>query len=242
MEIYVPQPRESAKILELDKLATFRRQGFDASLECADEMSEAVGRKILPLFARRGPGAAAVVDTLADLGANGPIVKNTYTGPATNLDTGVNGSFPLDYFAKKGATFEIEAMGLLSTTATPTIVFRFTFGTVIGTITTMLAQHAAITTVSAAANLDWFIKLHCIVVVFAGTASTILCTGYMLNQFATAAAGNNLTFLKNATPPTAVAVDLVTAGIFFDLQTTWGASSVSNQITTNLYQLQSEAA
>jgi hypothetical protein len=240
VEIYVPTHQESAKILRLDKLASYRRRVQDIELEAYDTLSEALGHRLLPLRARRGPGAASPVITLASLGAS--VVKNTYAGPATNLDGSVNGSFPLDYFNRLGAAFEIEAMGLLSTTGTPTIVFRFTFGTSFAAMTTMLCQHAAITTVTGAANLDWYLKIQAGVKVASGTTSTILATGIMLQQFATAAAGNNLTFLKNATPPTAVITDFETGGIFFDLQTTWSVSNIANQITTEVYELQSEAA
>lgn len=183
-----------------------------------------------------GGGAPQIQATLTSLDAS--VTKNTFTTFATIVGDDNRGPFSTDYFNTLGATWTQESMGIMSTTATPTVQFRTAFGTVLATIATMLAQSAVLTTISGLANINWYLKTMGVVKAASGATSTMLVTGYVISQIVTAAANNIISYMTNATPPTAVTTDLSTA-VFLDLQLQWGTSSVSNTTTTNYYALSS---
>lgn len=191
-----------------------------------------------------GGGAPVLPITLAML--NGSVVNNTFTGPQTLLavaaaqaqDVGPHG---IDYFKKVGSTWEQEAMGIISTTATPTIAIGTYWGVVVGTITVVLAISPTITTASGLANVDWYYKVMGRTVVSSGSSSTIIVTGILwgnIEALGATAATEPTQPVKNATPPTAVTVDL-SSSAFIDLKATFSASAAGNAITTNFYKLAS---
>jgi hypothetical protein len=214
-----------------EKLARFRRSSLQLEAERRWELARALRRE-----GRVGGGAPQLVTALTAL--KGSVTNNTFLGPQSVIGADNRGPFGVDYFETFGATWTMEAMGILGVTAatTPTIAFRVTFGTVFATISTMLAQHTAITAISGVANVDWYLKIFGVTKLASGAASTMLVTGWLIAQIATAAAGNNTTPLKNATPPTAVVTDL-SGSAFLDLQATWSASAVGNSLVTNFYEL-----
>jgi hypothetical protein len=179
-------------------------------------------------------GAPQLQTTLAELKA--AVTKNTFTGPATILGADNVGPFSMDWFNNTGAIWEQESMGILSSTGTPTIIFRTAFGSVPGTIATSLCVAPTITTASGVANADWYYFVIGRIAAASGSTSTMLVSGNLINNI-NALATIATQFIKNATPPTAVTTDLSTGTPLIDLQVTWSASSVSNTITTNHYRL-----
>jgi hypothetical protein len=237
------------------KLEKFRQASALQSAKCrADlyraaheaEMNDPANAEIRKFFERRGKvwhpvggGLPSVPITLAIL--LDPVTVNTFTSAATVLTTSSVGPFNPDYFKTEAASWEQEAMGVISTTATPTIAFGTYFGVVAGTITTVLAISPTITTASALANVDWYYKVFGRTVVSTGSTSTIIVTGFLwgnIEVLGATGATEPTQPVKNATPPTAVTSDL-SSSVFLDLKATWGTSSVSNTITTNFYKLMS---
>lgn len=182
-----------------------------------------------------GGGAPALPVTLTTLRA-ASVTANTFLGPQTIIAPEAVGPFSVDYFKTLGASFRQEASGIISSTATPTFALGTYFGTVIGTITTVLAITAAQTTISGIANVDWLWRLVGVTKAISGTTATILAVGILISQIATAAANNIVAFAKNATPPTAVTCDLSSA-VFLDLKATWSASAAGNSTVCNDYSL-----
>lgn len=180
-----------------------------------------------------GGGAPVLPVTLTTLKAASATV-NTITGPSSIIAPEAVGPFSVDYFKTLGASWRQEASGVISCTATPTFALGTYFGTVIGTITTVLAITAAQTCISGLANVDWWYRVVGVTKAISGSTATMLVAGFLTGQIATAAANNIVAPAKNATPPTAVTTDLSSA-VFIDLKATWSASSVSNQTTVNDY-------
>lgn len=191
-----------------------------------------------------GGGAPTLPVTLSTI-RGGSVTANTFTGPTTILTGGsppaaageVVGPFSVDYFKTLGATWRQECNGVVSTTATPTLAIGTYFGTVIGTITTVLAISPTQTTISGLANVDFIYRVTGVTKAISGTTATMLVQGVLISQIATAAANNIIQFVKNATPPSAVTTDLSSA-VFLDIKATWSASSVSNSTVVNEYDLQ----
>jgi len=159
-------------------------------------------------------------------------------GPAT---VGPTGPFSVDYFKTEGASWMQEAMGIISTTVTPTIAFGTYFGVVVATMTTVLCITPTITTASGLANINWYWRALGRTVLVNGATSTSLVTGMLFGNIevlGATAAGEPVQYAVNATPPTAVTTDFSTQ-VCIDLKATWGASSASNIITTNYYELTS---
>ncbi len=183
------------------------------------------------------------MDGLIDAAANTTwttaqsIIGNSATpGPAF---TGPVGPFSIDYFRAEASAWQQEAMGVISTTGTPTIAFGTYFGLVVATITTVLNITPTITTASALANINWYWKAFGRTVTNNGANSTTICTGLLfgnIEALAATVAGEPVQYAVNATPPTAVTTDFSTA-VCLDLKGTWGTSSASNAITTNYYEL-----
>jgi len=187
-----------------------------------------------------GGGAPSLPQNLARLDQAAP-VNNTFTAAQSIIGTtgaaGPVGPFSVDYFKTLGAHWTQEAMGIISTTATPTIAFGTYFGVAAGTITSNLCITPTITTASALANINWYWKAMARIIAVSQTTSTTLCTGVLFGNIevlAASVAGEPVQYAVNATPPTAVTTDLSTV-VYIDLKATWGTSSVSNTITTNFY-------
>jgi hypothetical protein len=217
------------------KLAHFRQVAAPQAARCRMDLEKA-WRQSMPALSRNTRFAPALPVTLTIL--LDPVTANTFTAAQTIIGASQTGPFSADYFKAEGASWEQEAMGIIGTTATPTIIFGTYFGVVAATITTVLAVSPTQTTISGLANVDWYYKVFGRTVTSTGSTSTIIVTGFLISQIATAAANNIFQLVKNATPPTAVTADLSSA-VFLDLKATWSASSASNTITTNYYKLAS---
>lgn len=183
-----------------------------------------------------GGGAPQLPTVLATLDA--AFTANTYTAAQTIIGPKVTGPFSADYFKTLGASWEVEAVGVMSSSATPTFVIGTYYGVLASTITTILNVTAAQTTISGLANIPWYWRGFGHTRATSGATATILATGVLFGQVATAAAGNNTIFSVNATPPTAVTCDMSSAS-FLDLKGTWSASNASNTTTVNYYRLMS---
>lgn len=187
-----------------------------------------------------GGGAPSLVQNLARLDQAAP-VNNTFTAAQSIIGTtaaaGPVGPFSVDYFKTIGAHWKQEAMGIISTTATPTIAFGTYFGVVAATITTVLCVTPTITTASGLANINWYWMAMGRTIAVSETTSTTLCTGILFGNIevlAASVAGEPVQYAVNATPPTAVTTDL-SSNVFLDLKATWGTSNAANTITTNFY-------
>lgn len=169
-----------------------------------------------------------------------PLTKNTFTGPNSILDLSTRGPFSPDWFNAPGAQWEMEALGVASTTGTPTLIIRTAFGTASADpLGTSLCNTKTFTTISGMANVSWYLYVVGRVTTASGATSTMRCQGILANQFEIAAAGNNTSFLPaSGTAPTDVTTDL-TGNVYLDVQATWGTSSISNTITTEHYRLTS---
>lgn len=126
---------------------------------------------------------------------------------------------------RAGSKLEVEAWGVFSNTATPTLALGFYFGTA----AVVLAQSAAITTTTGATLWQWHLK-YCGVVVAPGTAGSIVGQGII-------DLGTSLTAMTTAPIPVTdaartVAID-TTVNKEIGVGAAWGASSASNTIKTN---------
>lgn len=181
--------------------------------------------------------APSLVTCLARLDQAAPVNNNFTTAQSiigTTSAAGPVGPFSVDYFKTLGAHWSMEAMGIISTTGTPTFQLGAYFGTVAGTITTNLCITSSITTGSALANVPWHWRVVGRTVAVSETTSTMLVMGYLLG----ALNASDEYFAVNATPPTAVTTDLSSA-VFLDLKATWGTASASNTLTVHNYILTS---
>jgi hypothetical protein len=148
------------------------------------------------------------------------------------------------YYLPIGRRFAVKATGNINTTATvPTYQFQYLASPTTNAFadplasSVMLAQNATITPV-AASNLDWYLDLR-MATRSSGTQpstnGTILCIGTLMNNWA-ASATYVITPFKNATPPTAVTVNLA-AGLYFDLEVIMGAATAGNTAVCFDYEL-----
>jgi hypothetical protein len=156
-----------------------------------------------PLNATAGT-AYANLNTIADVSPAPQIVL-----PANLLDV--------------GQVLRLKAFGVLSTTATPTIILGFYYGAVAGTA---LAASAAITTGSGVTNVPWELEYEGRVR-STGTAGTIMGRGTM--QLGTSVSA--ITF--NPIPATALATVTIDTTTAKQITTgaTWSAASASNTLT-----------
>lgn len=201
------------------------------------------GRLGQPIYPVSG-GAPSLVYCLARLDQAAP-VNNTFTGPQSIIGTtaaaGPVGPFSVDYFKTLGATWRQDCHGIISTTGTPTIAIGTYFGTVPGTITTVLAISPTITTATGLANIPWYYRATGRTLAVSETTSTMIVMGILfgdIEALGATIATEPIQFVVNATPPTAVTTDLSSAA-FLDVKATFSASSVSNSITVNNYYLES---
>jgi hypothetical protein len=191
---------------------------------------------------RVGGGAPAFPTTIAWM--KNTLTKNTFTGPNSILDLSNRGPFQVDWFNSVGAQWEMEAMGVASVVAatTPTIIMRIAFGTASADpLGTSLANTKTFTAISGMATIPWYLYAIGRTVLAQGATSTMRVQGYLLNQFETAAAGNNASFLPaSGTAPADVTTD-ISASAYLDLQVTFSASAAGNQFITEMYRLTSVA-
>lgn len=185
-----------------------------------------------------GGGAPTFPTTLAAMRL--PFTKNTFTGPNSILDLSCRGPFSPDWFNAPGAQWEMESMGVASTTGTPTVIWRVAMGVASADpLGTSLANTATLTCISGMANISWYFYVIGRTVLAQGSTSTMRVQGLFTQQFVIAAAGNNVAFLPaSGTAPTDVTTD-ISSNVYLDMQATWSASSVSNTITTEHYRLTS---
>lgn len=130
------------------------------------------------------------------------------------------------YYLQKGDTIYTRAGGTFSTTGTPTIVFGTYFGS------TVLGVNVALTTASGAATLPWCLE----------TTTTIYSTG----SAGTAVTHGQLRYGTTLTAVTTIPVPGIalatvsintTAAALWTVQATYSASSGSNIIITNDFQV-----
>lgn len=239
-DIRLQQWREATRDMMVEQESILNKEY--RSLMGTDRPMAFVGGKPIR---RIGGGAPSIVQNLARLDQAAP-VNNTFTAAQSIIGTtaaaGPVGPFSVDFFKTIGAHWTQEATGIISTTVTPTIAFGAYFGTVAGTITTVLAITPTITTASGLANINWYWKGMGRTIAVSETTSTTLFTGMLfgnIEALAATVAGEPIQYAVNATPPTAVTTDFSTGNVFIDLKATWGTSSASNTITTNFYALMS---
>ncbi len=175
-----------------------------------------------------GGTAFGGVENKLGLSASGSAVANS-TSEASLLTREMIRSLSTDYFAAIGQRFRFTAHGVLSTTGTPTIQFKFRMSTAYASplAGNMICQSAAITTGSGVANVPWWIDILGTVRA-TGQTGTVLAVGRLYSQIVTATTGDTR-ILNNATPPTAVSQDL-SVPQFIDLTATWGTANASNTL------------
>jgi len=136
---------------------------------------------------------------------------------------------------KIGTKLVIEAIGEFSTTGTPTLQIGLIYNASAGAAGgTALAQSAAITTGSGAASWPWHYRANGIITT-TGTSGVIYIHGIL--DF-----GTSLTALSpNACPTTAAARSVTintTTAASFGLGAAWSASSASNIIIVDVFNVQ----
>lgn len=189
-----------------------------------------------------GGGAPSPQTNLAVM--RNAVTNNTFTtdrsiiGTTAGVPADTSGPFSADWFNVNGAMWEMEAMGVISSVSSCTWIWQTKFDKVVPTSSsTSLATTGTITATANPTNVDWYYLVMGRTISANGAASTTLCTGYLQAQIVTAAANNIITYVKNATPPTAITTDWSLGSVFLDLRVTCGTSSSSNTITTNFYRL-----
>jgi hypothetical protein len=153
------------------------------------------------------------------------VAQNTFTA-AKDLPVGENTSvFPMIYGGtlNPGSRIRIEAWGVASNTATPTLILGVYYGLVAGTA---LAVSTAKTTTTAMTNWEWHLQWTGRVLAV-GTSGSIIGSGYWkLPTSLTAWTEIRLP----ETAPAAVTID-TTVNKQLSIGATWSASSASNTIT-----------
>lgn len=160
-------------------------------------------------FSQLNTGTALNSSTsLTDISAGG-----NSTGQAYTIGAG---------FLQVGFQYEIEANGIVSNTATPTLLLGLYFGGVAGTA---LATTGATTTASSLSNNTWVLRALARVEAV-GPSGTIRTIGTVVGPYSTtvllpasSSSGNNVTVNTGA------ASNILTVGA------QWGTSNASNSIT-----------
>lgn len=144
---------------------------------------------------------------------------------------------PVDFWTPAnlpGKTLRIEAMGILSSTATPTYTFTTRLGAAGSTTAAIVAGTAALTTASGAANAIWraVANITLTTVGAAGANSTVRGLGLLdagSNGITTNAGLNLYNASASATAPTVATVDVNIVN-FINFNIACSASSASNTI------------
>lgn len=135
-------------------------------------------------------------------------------------------------FLQAGSALRFSAFGVLSTTATPTIILGIYYGGVAGIA---LAASPAITTGTGLANAPWRIELETTIRT-SGATGTAMSQGFL--QLGTSVSAVALSPLP-ATALATVAVD-TTAAKALTVGAQWGTSSASNTITCHGFRVYSD--
>lgn len=153
------------------------------------------------------------------------VAQNTFTaardlpiGSATGSLLAIPGNS-----LQPGSMIRVEAWGVASNTATPTLILGLYWGAVAGTA---LAISTAKTTTTAMTNWEWHMW-YTGRVIAAGTTGSIIGSGYWRLPTSLTAWTE---FRFPETAPAAVTID-TTIQKFLTVGATWSASSISNSIT-----------
>lgn len=136
----------------------------------------------------------------------------------------------------RGRTILIDAMGVFSTTGTPTLIFQVRLGTTSGSAYlsgTSVGVSAAITTQSGVTSKAWYLHLALVCTVPGiGTGnSTLAGAGWVKSQSGFASPFDYP--LEPTTPDTATWTSTIDNSLtqYLNISATWSASSASNTIT-----------
>ncbi len=161
--------------------------------------------------------------------ADGAAVANT----ASETIIFPNVTVPANYMAD-GRTLRLRVFGKLSTTATPTMIWRLRWGGVAGTL---LALSETLTMGSGVANVNWDLELY-IQTRTNGATGTLIVMGVLRVHTAAGTVLINVWGVSGFDAPAAVTVDL-TADTALSLTAQWGTASASNTLTGLMYHLES---
>jgi hypothetical protein len=165
-------------------------------------------------------------ETLAWATASGTAVANL------SAETIVfpNVTIPANYL-QDGRSLRVRAQGELSTTGTPTIIFRIRWGGVAGTL---IALSPTFTCANNSSHQLW--DLDCVIQVRSnGSSGTVVAIGECTVNGATVPC--QIFCVGGGTTPAATTVDL-TADTAFSLTAQWSAQSASNTLTGMNYTIE----
>lgn len=133
-----------------------------------------------------------------------------------------------------GSKIEMEAIGEISSTGSPTVVLGFYIGTAAGVITTPIAETGAVTIATGAA-WPWTLRWTGVVVGPLGTGASVVGQGV-------AQIGSSLTAFATSAIPITQALRTftwdTTIARAVGVCATWSASSASNIVKTNDHRVQ----
>jgi hypothetical protein len=178
--------------------------------------------------------------------------RNTSASELNILGVDINGTCPqavLNQYcaipandARAGKVYQVEAGGIYSNTATPTIIWTPRWGsspTVATNIT--LGASGTFTTITSTTNLPWYVVFT--MVIRTAPPGATLGTGYGTGTVSLGIPVTSSQFMSElymgATAATIDTTGQGTAGCGLTLNTTWSASSASNTLTTQWWILRS---
>lgn len=153
--------------------------------------------------------------------ADGTPVANTVSETIIFPDI----TIPANYMAD-GRVLRLTARGKLSTTGTPTLIFRLRWGGVAGTL---LALSETLTMGSGVTDVNWEIELD-IQTRVNGATGSLLVMGRLIVHTASGTVLTNIMGVSGFDAPAPVTVDL-TADTALSLSAQWGTASASNTLT-----------
>lgn len=157
--------------------------------------------------------------------ASGTAVANTTT--ETKIFNNV--TIPANYM-QDGRMLRGRAFGKLSTTGTPTLIFRLRWG---GESGTLLMLSETLTMGSGVSNVNWDLDFH-LLTQSNGATGTLLGFGTLRVHTAAGTVLVNVWGVSGHDAPAAVTCDL-TADTALSLTATWGTASASNTLTGMMY-------
>jgi hypothetical protein len=135
-------------------------------------------------------------------------------------------------------TLLVKAYGVLSTTATPTLILGVSANTTQGTYNSggILAQTPAMTTSSGVSNVPWQLEV-IISNVTTGASGTFLADGMVVifNAVTSATAWNSGRCSSSTANPNTAATLSTQSAYYIELFATWSAASASNTLTVYSY-------
>lgn len=165
------------------------------------------------------------VETLWAVTSSGTAVANTTTETKIFNNVTVPGNYMQD-----GRSLHIRAFGKLSTTGTPTMIFRLRWG---GEAGTLLMLSETLTMGSGVTNMNWNLDIS-LQTQTNGATGTLLGMGTLRVHTAAGTVLTNVFGVAGASAPAAVTCDL-TADTALSLTAQWGTASASNTLTGMLY-------